>query len=104
MVNKLKFGIPKGSLEKATIDLFQKAGWVIKVSTRSYFPTADDQHLSCAIIRAQEMARYVESGALDHVAAQRLGQCCLVDRPAAADIHQVSARAQRLQHLGVGGG
>jgi ATP phosphoribosyltransferase len=65
MVNKLKFGIPKGSLEKATIDLFQKAGWLIKVSTRNYFPTADDQQLSFAIIRAQEMARYVEEGVLD---------------------------------------
>jgi ATP phosphoribosyltransferase len=65
MMNKLKFGIPKGSLEKATIDLFQKAGWVIKVSTRNYFPTADDQQLSFAIIRAQEMARYVEEGVLD---------------------------------------
>ena len=64
-MNKLKFGIPKGSLEKATIDLFQKAGWVIKVSTRNYFPTADDQQLSFAIIRAQEMARYVEEGVLD---------------------------------------
>jgi len=61
----LKFGIPKGSLEKATIDLFQKGGWVIKVSTRNYFPSVDDPQLSCALIRAQEMARYVEEGALD---------------------------------------
>jgi len=65
MVDKLKFGIPKGSLEKTTIDLFQKAGWVIKVSTRNYFPTTDDPQLSCAIIRAQEMSRYVEEGVLD---------------------------------------
>jgi len=64
-VDKLKFGIPKGSLEKATIDLFQKAGWLIKVSTRNYFPTADDPQLACAIIRAQEMSRYVEEGVLD---------------------------------------
>lgn len=64
-MNKLKFGIPKGSLEKATTDLFQKAGWVIKVSTRNYFPSVDDPHLSCALIRAQEMSRYVEEGALD---------------------------------------
>jgi len=64
-VDKLKFGIPKGSLEKTTIDLFQKAGWVIKVSTRNYFPTTDDPQLSCAIIRAQEMSRYVEEGVLD---------------------------------------
>ena len=64
-MDKLKFGIPKGSLEKATIELFQKAGWVIKVSTRNYFPTADDPQLAFAIIRAQEMARYVEEGVLD---------------------------------------
>jgi ATP phosphoribosyltransferase len=64
-VNKLKFGIPKGSLEKATTDLFAKAGWMIKISSRNYFPTVDDPHLSCAIIRAQEMAHYVEEGVLD---------------------------------------
>ena len=64
-MNKLKFGIPKGSLEKATTDLFAKAGWVIKTSSRNYFPTVDDPHLSCAIIRAQEMAHYVEEGVLD---------------------------------------
>jgi ATP phosphoribosyltransferase len=64
-VNKLKFGIPKGSLEKATTDLLAKAGWMIKTSSRNYFPTVDDPHLSCAIIRAQEMARYVEEGVLD---------------------------------------
>jgi len=64
-VNKLKFGIPKGSLEKATTDLFAKAGWMIKTSSRNYFPTVDDPQLSCAIIRAQEMAHYVEEGVLD---------------------------------------
>jgi ATP phosphoribosyltransferase len=64
-VHKLKFGIPKGSLEKATIDLFQRAGWIIRVSARNYFPTADDPQLACAIIRAQEMSRYVEEGVLD---------------------------------------
>jgi ATP phosphoribosyltransferase len=64
-MNKLKFGIPKGSLEKATTDLFAKAGWMIKTSARNYFPTVDDPHLSCAIIRAQEMAHYVEEGVLD---------------------------------------
>ncbi len=65
MENKLKFGIPKGSLEKATLDLFQRAGWLIKVSARNYFPSVDDPHLSCALIRPQEMAHYVEEGALD---------------------------------------
>jgi len=64
-VDKLKIGIPKGSLEKATIDLFAKAGWMIKTSTRNYFPSVDDPHLSCAIIQAQEMAHYVEEGVLD---------------------------------------
>jgi ATP phosphoribosyltransferase len=61
----LKLGIPKGSLEKATIDLFQNAGWKITVSARSYFPTVDDKTMSCSLVRAQEMARYVESGVLD---------------------------------------
>jgi ATP phosphoribosyltransferase len=64
-VNKLKFGIPKGSLEKATTDLFAKAGWMIKASSRNYFPSVDDPDLSCAIIRAQELAHYVEEGVLD---------------------------------------
>jgi ATP phosphoribosyltransferase len=61
----IKLGIPKGSLEKATIDLFQNAGWKITVSTRSYFPSIDDGEIACSIVRAQEMARYVESGVLD---------------------------------------
>jgi len=61
----VKLGIPKGSLEKATIDLFQNAGWKITVSTRSYFPSIDDAEISCSLVRAQEMARYVESGVLD---------------------------------------
>jgi ATP phosphoribosyltransferase len=61
----VKLGIPKGSLEKATIDLFQNAGWKITVSSRSYFPSIDDAEISCSLVRAQEMARYVESGVLD---------------------------------------
>ena len=61
----IKIGIPKGSLEKATIDLFQNAGWKIVVSSRSYFPSIDDGEIACSIVRAQEMARYVESGVLD---------------------------------------
>jgi ATP phosphoribosyltransferase len=64
-VNNLRIGVPKGSLEKATIDLFQKAGWVIKVSSRNYFPSIDDPELTCALIRPQEMSRYVEEGVLD---------------------------------------
>jgi ATP phosphoribosyltransferase len=62
---KLKLGIPKGSLEVATIDLFRRAGYVITTSSRSYFPAIDDPEIECMLIRAQEMARYVEDGILD---------------------------------------
>jgi ATP phosphoribosyltransferase len=65
MSNLLKLGIPKGSLEKATIELFEKSGWRIKMATRNYFPEVDDDELSCSICRAQEMSRYVEQGVLD---------------------------------------
>jgi len=61
----LKLGIPKGSLEKATIELFAKSGWRIKLSSRSYFPEIDDDELNCSICRAQEMSRYVEQGVID---------------------------------------
>jgi ATP phosphoribosyltransferase len=61
----LKLGIPKGSLEAATIDLFRRAGFNIAVSSRSYFPAIDDPEIECMLIRAQEMARYVENGVLD---------------------------------------
>jgi ATP phosphoribosyltransferase len=64
-VNKLKVGIPKGSLEKATIELFRRSGWKISISSRNYFPDVDDDTLSCTLIRAQEMSRYVEDGTLD---------------------------------------
>jgi len=62
---KLKLGIPKGSLENATIDLFRRAGYSITTSSRSYFPAIDDPEIECMLIRAQEMARYVEDGILD---------------------------------------
>ena len=62
---KLKLGIPKGSLEIATIDLFRRAGYTITTSSRSYFPAIDDPEIECMLIRAQEMARYVEDGILD---------------------------------------
>jgi ATP phosphoribosyltransferase len=62
---KLKLGIPKGSLENATIDLFRRAGFHISTSSRSYFPAIDDPEIECMLIRAQEMARYVEDGILD---------------------------------------
>ncbi len=65
MANKLRLGIPKGSLQDATIALFERAGWRIFVSSRSYFPGIDDTEIECMLIRAQEMARYVAHGALD---------------------------------------
>ncbi|HXP22886.1 MAG TPA: ATP phosphoribosyltransferase [Candidatus Sulfotelmatobacter sp.] len=61
----LKLGIPKGSLQDATIDLLARAGWKVTISTRSYVPAIDDSEINCLLVRAQEMARYVESGALD---------------------------------------
>ncbi|RLD99500.1 MAG: ATP phosphoribosyltransferase [Aquificota bacterium] len=61
----LKLGIPKGSLEKATIDLFRQAGWRITVRERSYFPSIDDDEINCVLVRAQEMSRFVEMGVLD---------------------------------------
>jgi ATP phosphoribosyltransferase len=61
----LKLGIPKGSLERATIELFEKSGWRIKLARRSYFPEIDDDELACSICRAQEMSRYVEQGVID---------------------------------------
>jgi ATP phosphoribosyltransferase len=64
-MKKLRLGIPKGSLQDATIELFQRAGFSIKVGSRSYYPTIDDEEIDCVLIRAQEMARYVEDGVLD---------------------------------------
>lgn len=61
----LKIGIPKGSLEKATIELFEKSGWKISMTSRNYFPEVDDPELSIYICRPQEMSRYVEDGMLD---------------------------------------
>ena len=61
----LKLGIPKGSLQDATIDLLARAGWKVTISSRSYVPAIDDSEINCLLVRAQEMARYVESGALD---------------------------------------
>jgi len=64
-VKVLKVGIPKGSLENATIELFRRSGWKISVSSRSYFPTVDDDEIHCTLVRAQEMSRFVEMGSLD---------------------------------------
>jgi ATP phosphoribosyltransferase len=65
MMNGLKLGIPKGSLQDATLELFARAGWKITTSSRSYMPAIDDPEIECLLVRAQEMARYVETGALD---------------------------------------
>jgi ATP phosphoribosyltransferase len=64
-MKKLKLGIPKGSLEANTVDLFKRAGWRITYDSRSYFPDIDDDELSCTLVRAQEMSRYVADGTLD---------------------------------------
>src|SRR4051794_33880541 len=64
-MTKLKLGIPKGSLQEATIQLFARAGFTVYVSPRSYFPTVDDDEIELMLIRAQEMARYVSDGVLD---------------------------------------
>ena len=62
---ELKLGIPKGSLQEATAQIFKKAGYTISISSRSYFPVIDDDEMSCMLIRAQEIAKYVEMGVLD---------------------------------------
>ena len=64
-MNQLNLGIPKGSLEAATIELFRKSGWRISSTERSYFPSIDDDSLRCVLARPQEMSRYVEDGTLD---------------------------------------
>jgi len=64
-MNQLKLGVPKGSLEQATISLFKQAGWNIQSGSRNYFPSIDDPEISCALVRSQEMATYVAKGALD---------------------------------------
>ncbi|PKN60859.1 MAG: ATP phosphoribosyltransferase [Deltaproteobacteria bacterium HGW-Deltaproteobacteria-11] len=64
-MNKLKLGIPKGSLEDNTVELFKRAGWRITYDSRSYFPDIDDEEIACSLVRAQEMSRYVQDGTLD---------------------------------------
>ena len=61
----LRLGLPKGSLQDATLALFARAGWRITLGSRSYYPSIDDPEIQCTLVRAQEMARYVESGAMD---------------------------------------
>jgi len=81
-MSRLKLGIPKGSLQEATLDLFTRAGWKITVGSRSYVPSIDDPEIECLMVRAQEMARYVESGALD---AGITGHDWVVETGAAVD-------------------
>jgi ATP phosphoribosyltransferase len=64
-MNVLKIGIPKGSLENNTVDLFKRAGWRITYDSRSYFPDIDDPEIACTLVRAQEVSRYIEDGTLD---------------------------------------
>ncbi len=92
---KLKLGIPKGSLENATIDLFRRAGFNIQTSSRSYFPAIDDPDMECMLIRAQEMARYVEDGILD---AGLTGRDWVEE--VAADIHAVADLIYAKQSFG----
>lgn len=85
MKNPLKLGIPKGSLQNATIKLFKRSGWDININGRSYFPEINDDAIECAICRAQEMSNYVESGALD---AGLTGKDWIAENE--SDIHVVS--------------
>lgn len=85
MDKKLKLGIPKGSLQKSTIELFRKSGWKIDVNGRSYFPDVNDEDMECTLCRAQEMSVYVENGALD---AGLTGKDWIAEND--SDIHVVS--------------
>jgi ATP phosphoribosyltransferase len=83
--NTLKLGIPAGSLQEATAELFRRAGYKITFNSRSYYPTIDDEEIDCLLIRAQEMARYVEDGVLD---AGLTGHDWVVET--GADVHEVA--------------
>ncbi len=85
MKRQLKLGIPKGSLQDATVSLFKRSGWNISINGRSYFPEINDDTIECAICRAQEMPRYVESGTLD---AGLTGKDWIAET--SADVHVVS--------------
>src|ERR1700719_5335327 len=96
-MNQLKLGIPKGSLQDATIDLFARAGWRISLSARSYVPSVDDPEIDCLMVRAQEMARYVETGALD---AGITGHDWVVETGAAVDeLSELVYAKQRLARV-----
>jgi ATP phosphoribosyltransferase len=96
-MNRLKLGIPKGSLQDATLDLFARAGWKIAVNSRSYVPSIDDTEIECLLVRAQEMARYVETGALD---AGITGHDWVVETGAAVDeVAELVYAKQRLARV-----
>jgi ATP phosphoribosyltransferase len=96
-MSRLKLGIPKGSLQEATLDLFARAGWKITISSRSYVPTIDDPEIECLMVRAQEMARYVETGALD---AGITGHDWVVETGAAVDeLSELVYAKQRLARV-----
>jgi ATP phosphoribosyltransferase len=92
---KLKLGLPKGSLENATIELFRRAGFLITTAPRSYFPAIDDPEIECMLVRAQEMARYVEDGALD---CGLTGRDWVVENE--ADVHAVTDLVYAKQSFG----
>ena len=109
---KLKLGIPKGSLQDATIQLFARAGFNIYVSTRSSFPTIDDPEIECMLIRAQEMARYVCDGVLDAgltgqdwIAEHKLGgeSEAFADAGDGSDLRETELRQSALGPGGAGG-
>ncbi|MBN1853174.1 MAG: ATP phosphoribosyltransferase [Pirellulales bacterium] len=85
MSNLLKLGIPAGSLQQSTADLFQRAGYKITFGSRSYYPSIDDDEIECLLIRAQEMSRYVESGVLD---AGLTGYDWIMEN--GSDVHEVT--------------
>ena len=98
--SRLRLGIPKGSLQDATIDLFSRAGWKITLGSRSYVPAIDDPEIECLLVRAQEMARYVQSGALD---AGITGHDWVVETAAdVAELAELVYAKQRLAAVGRG--
>ena len=95
----LKLGLPKGSLENATIDLFRRAGFLITVAARSYFPAIDDPDIECMLVRAQEIARYVEDGHLD---CGITGHDWVVENEADVDGHRPRLRQAELRQGALG--
>lgn len=91
----LKLGLPKGSLQTATFELMRRAGYVVTVAERSYYPVIDDPDISCMLVRAQEMARYVEDGALD---CGLTGHDWVVEND--ADVHAVCSLVYAKQSFG----